>query len=213
MFLQAVLFYEACKKATEDGQPPSGISSEIDGDMTQWHMQYQHAVLLQEKIDAVRQQYRTTFFSTKEELLAFVKETLLPIQKEAVEKTPRTKKYYPKTEGVSALSSEIREEIKNFAVFQHQCADVQQKTEEMDCSATTLEHTVVGQLSLQQLSSLLSFCNKEYLPHYSLTPACPKFDVLEEAYSVAYTTFTLRRDAWLSENRNDIEALVLHTVA
>src|SRR3989338_2762332 len=213
MFLQAVLFYEACKKATEDGQPPSGISSEIDGDMTQWHMQYQHAVLLQEKIDAVRQQYRTTFFSTKEELLTFVKETLLPIQKEGVGKTPRTKKYYPKIEGVSALSSEIREEIKNFAVFQRQCNDVQGKIAEMDSVTPSFDLAVVAHLSVQELSSLLSSCNQDYSPQYSITPASPKFGALEEAYSLAYTTFTLRRDAWLSENRNDIEALVLHTAA
>ncbi|MBI5002484.1 hypothetical protein HZC31_03805 [Candidatus Woesearchaeota archaeon] len=211
--LHAVLFYKDCQKAIGDGQPFSGFSSETDADMTQWHLQYQHAVLLQEKIDAVRQQYRTTFFSTKEELLAFVKETLIPLQKEATKGVKRIKQYYSFVEGISALSSDMREEIKNFAELQHQREDIQQKTAELNSSTTTLDHAVVGQLSLQQLSSLLSSCNQDYLSHYSLTPACPKFEALEEAYSVAYTTFTLRRDTWLSENRNDIGALVLRSAA
>lgn len=211
ILLHIVQFYEDCKRAFGETESLPEIPHETNADMKQWHAHYQNAALFDERADALREQYRTTFFSTKEALLTFVKETVLPLQRQnddAVKGAERTKKYYPRAEGICALSFEIKEEIKHFAYLQEQCTVIQEKTNGMNTIIASLETVVIDHLSLQELSSLLFSCNQDYAPTYPLTPACPKFAPLEEAYSVASTTFTLKRDSWLSENKEGINTFV-----
>lgn len=211
ILLRIVQFYEDCANAFGAASSLAGIPLEIESDMRQWHTQYQHTALFCERAHALLEHYRTTFFPTKEALLVFVKDAVQPLQRENEQamRIQRIKKYYPRAEGVQTLYSEIKEEIKHFAVLQKQQHEIQEKIKAMNSATASLQQVILEKLSLQGVSSLLATCNQDYASKYSIHPACPKFAPLEEAYTVAYATYTMKRDAWLSQNKEQITSRVV----